>query len=192
MLACHNTHPNPHPQPLLQQARHIGAFSLLLPYFPCKRLCVQAKRAERQYVRALQRTALHSWTAFYAARTAKRQQWLAALMFCSRQRLRRSLLHWRDAAHTAAAVRRAVGVEADALPDVEQVQQEQLPAPPDPRRAQAGCPLAGMRTAEKQVNLPRICSLLDPPCASLLANHLHACRPAVQVWCRQRPGLPAE
>ncbi len=57
----------------------------------------------------LQKAALSCWAAYSAEHREKRQWWMAALLFCSRQLTKRALLRWRDVAHTAAALRRMEG-----------------------------------------------------------------------------------
>lgn len=87
--------------------------------------------AREHRTRALLQAGLASWVTYHATQVRKRQQWLAALVLCSRQRLRRALLTWRDAAHTAAALRRIEALECEAGA---QQQQQQCLLQPGMRR----------------------------------------------------------
>ena len=75
---------------------------------------MQASLAAEHWARVLKRTALACWALYHAASALKRQRWLSALVLCSRQRLRRALLRWRDTAHAAALLRRMEAVEGEA------------------------------------------------------------------------------
>lgn len=75
------------------------------------RLLLQALLVAAHRARALLHAAVAALAAHAAARARKHQRWLAAVMHCGRQRLRRAVLLWRDAAHTAAALRRLEALE---------------------------------------------------------------------------------